>query len=183
MQRSHVSRCAVLVLVAALVLFVSFAFAAPRRTSAQGYEPGAGPGSPQFFAFPSVVTSATFSADGGTIDVASGAAALTLSVPAGAFARDTQVTIFAAPPTLVASLIPPGVSLVDAFAVSWPTTSTASNPLSLTIDDSALGADAMVFEINSDSTGLIPLQGALIQPGQVSLMLSSPEAIVIVQPA
>jgi hypothetical protein len=141
------------------------------------YPPGPYPGPGPAGAYATVVASQTICSTAGTLTATYGSATLTLVVPAGAFSQCTQVTIYADNPAVISPLLPSGSSLVDAYAVGWTPTSTASVALTLTISDPAIPGSATVYQ--TTASGLTPFSGAQVKAGSVSVSFTSDPGFVI----
>jgi hypothetical protein len=156
-------------IIAALVCFPIAAFAA--------YPPGTFPGAAPGGAFRTVVMSRVLCAAGGSLQASYDRSALILQVPTGAFKSCSQVSIYAAETAVISPLLPAGTLLVDAFAVGWDGSGPAAKPLTLAIDDTAISADATVFE--TTTTGIAKLTNVEIRAGAVISSFTSPPGYVV----
>ena len=144
------------------------------------YPPGPFPGPAPAGLFPTVLTSQTVCAEGGTLLVSKGAADIRLDVPAGAFGDCTQVTIYGDDKALAKPLVPDKYALIIALAVSWTPAGSPAHGLSLTVSHPAINIDGQAFR--TTGAGIQNDDGLLIAAGQVTATLTAPEGIVIVGP-
>lgn len=167
-------------LACALTLGLSALLAGPLAALAD-YPPGPYPGPGPGGAFATVVVSQTVGSSGATISATFGAATLTLVVPANAFGAATQITVYADNPAVVDPLLPAGATLIEGFAVGWTPGSTAASALTLTISDPAIPGGAAVFQTTGG--GLVPVTGAQVQPGSVTVSFTTDPGFVIAKVA
>ncbi len=149
-------------------------------TVSAAYPPGPFPGPAPGGAFSTIVTSAMVCHQGGSLHAVFGPSTVDLSVPTGTFAECTQVTIYAADPTVIKSMIPAGSALVGAFAVGWDTGAAAAQPLTLTISNPAISTAAAGFQ--TTSAGLTSVSTAQVETGKVAFQFSSPMGFAVTMP-
>jgi hypothetical protein len=149
-------------------------------TASAAYPPGGYPGPAPAGGFPTVVVSETVSPGGGSLSAADGAAQLALTIPSGAFSQSTQVTIYGGADSVLGSLLPSGEHLVLAYAVGWDPSSSPLSPLTLTIGDTAIPSDAIVYY--ATATGIAPATGSTVTAGSITVSFSADPGILVAAP-
>ena len=162
------------------VLAVALLVAMSAAASA-AYPPGGYPGPAPAGGFPTVEVSQTLGSSGGTLSATDGAVQISLTVPAGAFSASTQVTIYKGADSVLASLLPSGEQLLLSYAIGWTPSSTPASPLTLTITDTAIPGDAIVYD--TTSTGVTPAGSATVTAGSVTLSFTADPGIVVAEPS
>lgn len=146
-------------------------------TALAAYSPGSYPGLAPAGAFPAVVTTQTFGVGGGSLQTNVGGYALTLKVPSGAFSTSTQVTVYSSNAGTLNGLLPSNESFLDAFAIGWTPTSTASKPLLLTVTNANINASTLVYF--TTASGLTLDSGATVSNGVASLSFTGDPGVVL----
>jgi uncharacterized repeat protein (TIGR01451 family) len=130
-------------------------------------------------------TSAEYSTGGGaSITVNYGGATAIATVPPGALAPGTFVSLFPdINPTGIT--LPAGDSYVSGFALSWflpgsPFVPTATVPITLSITDSAIGPNSVFFQ--ETATGLVPVTG-VVSGDTVTFSFTGDPAFVVANPS
>jgi hypothetical protein len=148
------------------------------------YPPGPFPGAAPGGAFSTIVTSAIVCADGGSLHGETANGAVTVDIPAQAFAECVQVTIYAGNRAVIGPTVPDGLALADAFAVGWQATAqgntasvVAGFELKLTIDDPAITTAAKAYR--TTSTGIATFESASITNGHVTFNLVDPTGVAV----
>jgi hypothetical protein len=146
------------------------------RSALAAYPPGTFPGAAPGGAFRTVVMSKMICAAGGSLQASYDQSSLIVQVPAAAFPRCTQVSLYAAETGVIAPLLPAGSLLLDSFAVGWAGPPTSAS-LTLTIYDAAIQRDAAVFETTTQGVAMIT--DVRVDPGGVTVSFTSPPGYVI----
>jgi len=144
------------------------------------YPPGPFPGPAPAGLFPTVLTSQTICAEGGTLTVADGSAEIRLDVPPSAFPDCAQITIYGADEALVSPLLPEHYVPVTALAVGWTPAGPPASGLPLTISNTAITTYSLAF--HTTGGGIENDAGLVISAGQVTITVTAPLGIVIASP-
>jgi hypothetical protein len=131
--------------------------------------------------FRSILGSVLVDLGGGTMTWTQGGHTVTVSVPAGALPEGTEVSVVGADDSRLSSLLHHGDVLVDSFAVEWTGAQTAAAPISVAVDDAAARPGKQVFEVTAG--GLVPVPGASVENGRVTLSTTEDPAFAVVSPA
>ncbi|MFB5190697.1 hypothetical protein [Alicyclobacillus fastidiosus] len=162
----------------ATVILCSTAYAA-----GAGYAPGQSFGTSQTGGGTlSIVAAQTVSASGGTIAATAGSATLSVKVPSGAFSAGTQIVLAKGQAQSISGT-PSGSKAVDDLVVSFLDSSNdgvnPSKPVTLTIRDSVIDSNAVVYKATSQGLHKVRFTA---KKGEVDVTFTTDPEFVVVEP-
>ncbi len=116
---------------------------------------------------------------GGDIHHTYGNNAVTVQVPAGAFHNSEQLSLTTTNVKKLASVVPSGSTPIVALGVNF-TGATPNKPITLTIKNPLIPANAQIFKIRDD--GSLQFVKSTAMSGQVIIKFSSDPKFVVVKP-
>lgn len=135
-------------------------------------------GSSNTSGYTNVLTSQTVSPSGAKLTAVENNSQVSLNIPSGAFANSETVTLTEnVSKSTIATLIPSKTKFVTEIGVTF-SGSAPTEPLTLTIKNASIPANAQVFELENGDK-LVPLQAKVINGEAIITFNSDPDFVIL----